>query len=78
MLFFTAHRPSALLVGLSLFVVATAIILPCTTLGHKVFLFASPQWEHLPWLVGVVVFNLVIAEGVKLTYYYFKNRQYGK
>ena len=74
-LFFTAHRPSALLVGLSLFVVATAIILPFTTLGHKVFLFTSPQWEHAPWLVGVVVFNLVIAEGVKLTYYYFKNRK---
>jgi len=74
-LFFTAHRPSALLVGLSLFVVATAIILPFTTLGHKVFLFTSPQWEHAPWLVGVVVFNLIIAEGVKLTYYYFKNRK---
>ena len=74
LLFFRAHRPSTLLIGLSLFVVATAIILPLTTLGHKVFLFTTPQWEHVPWLIGVVLFNLVIAEVVKLTYYYFKNR----
>ena len=73
--FFAAQRPTLLLMGLSLAVVATAIILPFTTLGHRVFLFTSPQWEHVPWLVGVIVFNLVIAEGVKLTYYYFKNRK---
>jgi Mg2+-importing ATPase len=73
MLFFRAHRPSSLLMGLSLFVVLTAIILPFTTLGHNIFLFTSPQWEHAPWLIGVILFNLVIAEGVKLTYYYFKN-----
>ena len=77
-LFFTAHRPSMLLVGLSAFVIATAIILPFTTLGHKVFLFATPQWDHVPWLIGVIIFNLVIAEGVKLGYYYFKRRSYGK
>ena len=75
MLFFRAHRPSGLLVGLSLFVVATAIILPFTTIGHKIFLFTSPQWEHAPWLIGVIMFNMVIAEAVKLTYYYFKNRK---
>ncbi len=75
MLFFRAHRPSNLLLGLSLFVVATAIILPFTTIGHKVFLFTSPKWEHAPWLIGVIMFNLVIAEAVKLTYYYFKNRE---
>src|SRR5438445_4592809 len=49
LLFFRAHRPSGLLMGLSLVVVATAIILPFTTHGHKVFLFTTPQWEHLPW-----------------------------
>jgi Mg2+-importing ATPase len=72
LLFFRAHRPSALLVGLSLFVILTAIILPCTTFGNKIFLFTPPQWEHLPWLLGVVLFNLVVAESVKLTYYYFR------
>ncbi len=75
MLFFRAHRPSNLLIGLSSFVVLTALILPFTTLGHKVFMFTSPQWEHAPWLVGVIMFNLIIAEGVKLTYYYFRNRK---
>jgi Mg2+-importing ATPase len=75
MLFFRAHRPSNLLIGLSLFVVLTALILPFTVLGHKVFLFTSPQWEHAPWLIGVIMFNMVIAEGVKLIYYYFKNRK---
>src|SRR5690606_25252396 len=50
MLFIRAHRPSILLMGLSLFVVLTAIILPFTTIGHRVFLFASPKWEHAPWL----------------------------
>lgn len=75
MLFFRAHRPSLLLTGLSLFVVLTAIILPFTSLGHNIFLFTSPRWEHAPWLIGVILFNLVIAEGVKLTYYYFKNRR---
>jgi Mg2+-importing ATPase len=75
MLFFRAHRPSNLLIGLSSFVVATALILPFTTLGHKVFMFTSPQWQHAPWLVGVIMFNLIIAEGVKLTYYYFRNRR---
>jgi len=78
LLFFTAHRPSTLLMGLSLFVISTAIILPFTAIGHKVFLFTSPQLRHAPWLIGVVVFNLIIAEAVKLTYYYFKNKNYGK
>jgi Mg2+-importing ATPase len=77
-LFFRAERPSSLLMGLSLCVVATAIILPLTTIGHKVFLFTTPQWDHVPWLIGVVLFNLVIAETVKLIYYYFKNKKYGK
>jgi len=75
MLFFRAHRPSNLLIGLSLFVVSTALILPFTTVGHKIFLFSSPKWEHAPWLIGVIMFNMVIAEAVKLTYYHFKNRQ---
>ena len=74
LLFFRAHRPSAPMVGLSMFVILTAIILPCTTFGNKVFLFTTPQWEHVPWLVGVVLFNLVVAEGVKLTYYHLKKR----
>jgi len=78
MLFFRAHRPSNLLIGLSLFVVATAIILPFTSIGHKIFMFTTPQWEHAPWLIGVIMFNMVIAEMVKLTYYYFKNRKNGK
>jgi P-type Mg2+ transporter len=75
MLFFRAHSPSKLLIGLSLFVVLTAIILPFTTIGHKIFLFSSPRWEHAPWLIGVIMFNMIIAEAVKLTYYYFKNRK---
>lgn len=75
MLFFKAHRPSNLLIGLSLFVVSTALILPFTTIGHKIFLFTSPRLEHAPWLIGVVMFNMVIAECVKLTYYYFKNKK---
>jgi Mg2+-importing ATPase len=78
LLFFRAQRPSALLAGLSFAVIATAIILPFSTIGHKIFLFTTPQWEHAPWLVGVVLFNLVIAEGVKLTYYYLKSRYYRK
>lgn len=76
MLFFRAHRPSRLLIGLSLFVVSTAVILPFTTIGHKIFLFTSPQWEHAPWLIGVIMFNMIIAEAVKLTYYYCKNKYY--
>ena len=74
MLFFRAHRPSNLLLGLSLFVVLTAVILPFTTIGHTIFLFSSPRLEHVPWLVGVIMFNMIIAEAVKLTYYYVKNR----
>ena len=76
-LFFKAERPSVLLMGLSLLVILTAIILPFTTIGHDVFMFSTPQWAHAPWLIGVVLFNLVVAEGVKLTYYYVKKR-YGK
>ncbi|HEX4068533.1 MAG TPA: HAD-IC family P-type ATPase [Candidatus Babeliales bacterium] len=74
LLFFTAHRPSTTMVGLSLFVIVTAVILPCTAFGNKIFSFTTPEWQHLPWLIGVVVFNLVVAEGVKLTYYYVKKR----
>lgn len=74
-LFFKAERPSILLMGLSLLVILTAIILPFTTIGHDVFMFSTPQWAHAPWLIGVVLFNLVVAEGVKLTYYYFRNRR---
>jgi len=74
LLFFRAHRPSALLIGLSFFVILTAIILPFTAIGHKIFMFTTPQWEHAPWLIGVILFNLIVAEGVKMTYYYFKNR----
>lgn len=73
MLFFRAHRPSRLLIGLSVFVVSTALILPFTTVGHTIFLFTSPEWKHAPWLIGVILFNMIIAESVKLTYYYFKN-----
>jgi hypothetical protein len=65
------------MVMLSTFVVLTAIILPCTAFGHTVFSFTTPQWQHVPWLVGVVLFNLVVAEGVKLTYYSMRKR-YGK
>lgn len=74
LLFFRAHRPSSLLIGLSFFVVLTAIVLPFTAIGHKVFLFTAPKAEHAPWLIGVILFNLVVAEGVKMTYYYFKKR----
>jgi P-type Mg2+ transporter len=74
MFFLYAHRPSRLLVGLSAFVVLTALILPFTRLGHSVFLFTSPSWEHAPWLVGVIMFNMILAELVKLTYYFFKKR----
>jgi Mg2+-importing ATPase len=77
LLFFRAHRPSATMVGLSLFVVLTAIILPCTAFGNTIFSFTTPQWQHVPWLVGVVLFNLVMAEGVKLMYYSVR-RRYGK
>jgi len=72
--FFKASKPSPLLIGLSLFVVATAIILPFTTIGHKIFLFSSPKLEHAPWLAGVIVFNLILAEGVKLLYYHVKQK----
>jgi Mg2+-importing ATPase len=72
LLFFRAHRPSALLVGLSMFVILSAIILPCTAFGSKIFMFTAPRWEHVPWLVGVVLFNLVVAETVKMTYYAIK------
>ena len=75
MLFFRAPRPSNLLIGLSLLVISTALILPFTAIGHKIFLFTSPRWEHAPWLIGVIIFNMVIAECVKLTYYYCKNRK---
>jgi P-type Mg2+ transporter len=75
MLFWRAHRPSRLLIGLSVFVVSTALILPFTSLGHNIFLFTSPRLEHAPWLVGVIMFNMIIAESVKLTYYYFRNRR---
>ena len=78
MLFFRAQRPSNLLLGLSLFVVLTALILPFTSIGHNIFLFSSPRWEHAPWLIGVIMFNMIIAEAVKLTYYYFKSRKYEK
>lgn len=74
LLFFKAHRASGLLIGLSFFVILTAIILPFTAIGHKVFLFTAPKPEHAPWLIGVILFNLVIAECVKMTYYYFKKR----
>lgn len=74
LLFFQAHRPSVTMVGLSMFVILTAIILPCTAFGHKIFSFTTPEWKHVPWLVGVVLFNLVVAEGVKLTYYSIKKR----
>jgi P-type Mg2+ transporter len=76
-LFFKAERPSILLMGLSLLVILTAIILPFTTIGHDLFMFSTPQLAHAPWLIGVVLFNLVVAEGVKLTYYYLRQR-YGK
>lgn len=75
MLFFKAQRPSNLLLGLSLFVVLVAIILPFTAIGHNIFLFSTPRWEHAPWLIGVITFNMIIAEAVKLTYYYFRNKQ---
>jgi Mg2+-importing ATPase len=74
LLFFMAHRPSSLLVGLSVMAISTAIILPFTSFGHRIFMFTAPQWEHAPWLIGVVLFNMILAEGVKLTYYFFKNR----
>jgi Mg2+-importing ATPase len=72
--FLMAHRPSWTLIGLSLFVIITALILPFTHIGHTLFLFASPEWKHLPWLVGVIIFNMVLAETVKLIYYYLKDR----
>lgn len=75
LLFFKAHRPSNLLVGLSLFVILVALILPFTTFGHTIFLFTSPRLEHAPWLIGVIMFNMIIAECVKLTYYYVKNKK---
>jgi len=74
-LFFMAHCPSALLMGLSVAVMAIAIVLPFTKIGHDLFLFTTPQWEHAPWLIGVIVFNLIVAEGVKIVYYYFKNKK---
>jgi len=74
LLFFRAHKPSLLLITLSSIVVSIAIILPFTEFGQKVFLFSPPQLEHIPWLIGVIIFNMVLAETVKLAYYYIKQR----
>src|SRR5581483_6228055 len=74
LLFFRAQRPSQTLLGLSLFVIITAMILPCTRIGHSLFSFTCPQSLHMPWLMGVILFNTVIAETIKLTYYFFKNK----
>lgn len=72
--FFRATKPSAILVFLSVFVALTAVILPFTQIGKTAFLFSPPKLEHAPWLIGVIVFNLFIAEGIKLSYYYLKRK----
>jgi Mg2+-importing ATPase len=74
LLFFKAHRPSLILIGLSLGAVCMAVILPFTIFGQKFFMFTPPQPAHFPWLIGVVIFNLVFAEIAKLSYYYYKGK----
>lgn len=74
--FLTAQQPSNLLIILSLVVVLIAIGLPFTTIGHNVFLFNSPKWEHAPWLFAVVILNMIIAETMKLSYYQLKKLKY--
>ncbi|WP_162591664.1 magnesium-translocating P-type ATPase [Variovorax sp. PBL-E5] len=63
-----SSRPSAVLVGSSLAVVAVALLLPLTPLG-SLFHFEAPPAIFFVWLGGMVVAYLALVEGAKRIFY---------
>jgi len=72
--FLRSKRPSWPVLGLTAVGLITALILPYTILGQRLFDFVPPTSSHLTIILLVVAIYFVVTETVKLLYYkYFVN-----
>lgn len=69
--FLATKAPSTPLALLSLFAIATTIILPFTSFGHTFFGFIAPSIQSLGLVLGIVVAYFIATETAKLLYYRF-------
>ena len=67
--FLKAKAPSSTLAFLSLFAIATTIIIPFTDFGHTFFHFISPSAESLGFVLGIVAAYFIATETAKLLYH---------
>lgn len=66
---FKAVRPSAILVSLSVLVLAIGVTLPYTPFGRELFAFMRPSWHNMAIVLGIMSAYFVVTETVKVAYY---------
>lgn len=74
-LFFRAKFPAFSMVFLSLVAIFLTILIPFTSIGHSLFRFVSPSLNHLMIILGIVIFEFVSSEFVKIAYYKYIDKK---
>lgn len=67
--FLRARRPSSVLVGLTSVAAIFGLVLPFTSFGHRLFMFAPPRIAHIVTILVIVGAYFVATETVKLLYF---------
>lgn len=66
---FKSKPPSSILIILSLVAFLTTIVLPFTYVGHTVFSFITPSFQHVSLIILIAFTYFVITETVKVLYF---------
>jgi P-type Mg2+ transporter len=75
--FYKASRPSSVVLGLTGFAAALAVVLPYTLFGQVAFHFIPPTAGQLGIILGLVGAFFTCVELVKIFYYRFTSEQLG-
>ncbi len=74
-LFLKAKFPAFSMIILSLVATFLTVLIPFTRLGHSLFKFISPSFNHLMIILGVVILEFVSSEFVKIAYYKYIDKK---
>ncbi len=74
-LFLKAKFPAFSMIILSLVATFLTILIPFTNIGHSLFKFISPSFNHLMIILGIVIFEFISSEFVKIAYYKYIDKK---
>ncbi len=74
-LFLKAKFPAFSMIILSLAATFLTILIPFTRVGHSLFKFINPSFNHLMIILGIVTFEFISSEFVKIAYYKYIDKK---